>query len=83
MLEVKLLCNHLRLSKIMKFKLTVMLLLLEIIGEYNKIESESTFGRKLSLQYLLILSDCFVSYKSILYKCQICLHKTGGNTFNI
>ena len=59
-----------------------MLLLLEIIGEYSKIESESTFGRSLSLQYLLILSDCFISYKSY-FKCQSCLHKTGGNTFNI
>ena len=38
MLEVQLLCNHLRPSKIMKFKLIAMLLLLEIIGEYSKMK---------------------------------------------
>ena len=39
-----------------------MLLLLKIIGEYNKIENKSKFGGKLSLQDFFVVSGLNISY---------------------
>ena len=39
-----------------------MLLLLEIIGEYNKIENKSKFGGKLSIQDFFVFSGLNISY---------------------
>lgn len=42
----------------------IILLLVEVIREYNKVESKNKFGGKLSLQGFFIVSYCFISYKS-------------------
>ena len=41
-----------------------MLLLLEIIREYNKTENKYKFGGKLALEDSFIVCDCFISSKS-------------------
>ena len=40
-----------------------MLVLLETIGEYHKIENKSKFRGKLPLQDFFIVHDCFISGK--------------------
>ena len=83
MLEIQLLCNHLRPSKIMKFKLIAMLLLLEIIGEYSKMKVRAHLEDHYPFNICLFFLIVSFHINLILYKCQSCLHKTGGNTFNI